>query len=83
MITKGVKVIVLRRRRTPRPSSPRVKTAVDKGIKVVAYDRLAEGPISAYVSFDNDKVGQLQGEALLDALGAKANADGQGRHDQR
>ena len=49
-----------------------VQTAVDKGIKVVAYDRLAQGPISAYVSFDNEKVGQLQGQALLDAMGSKA-----------
>jgi D-xylose transport system substrate-binding protein len=38
----------------------------------VAYDRLAQGPVSAYVSFDNVKVGELQGQALLDAMGAKA-----------
>lgn len=49
-----------------------VKKAVDAGIKVVAYDRLAEGPISAYTSFDNVQVGKTQGEALLKALGAKA-----------
>ncbi|GAA2729569.1 sugar ABC transporter substrate-binding protein [Streptomyces nogalater] len=49
-----------------------VKKAVDQGIKVVAYDRLAEGPISAYTSFDNVEVGKTQGEALLKALGDKA-----------
>ncbi|MFJ8732761.1 sugar ABC transporter substrate-binding protein [Streptomyces bauhiniae] len=49
-----------------------VQKAVDAGIKVVAYDRLAEGPISAYTSFDNTQVGKTQGEALLKALGAKA-----------
>ncbi|MFF0161234.1 substrate-binding domain-containing protein [Streptomyces sp. NPDC005263] len=49
-----------------------VQKAVDQGIKVVAYDRLAEGPISAYTSFDNTEVGKAQGEALLKALGAKA-----------
>lgn len=49
-----------------------VKKAVDAGIKVVAYDRLAEGPISAYTSFDNEEVGKTQGEALLKALGGKA-----------
>ncbi|MFF7160716.1 sugar ABC transporter substrate-binding protein [Streptomyces sp. NPDC008086] len=53
-----------------------VQKAVDQGIKVVAYDRLAEGPISAYTSFDNVSVGKTQGEALLTALGAKAK-DGQ------
>ncbi|MFC5213565.1 sugar ABC transporter substrate-binding protein [Streptomyces coerulescens] len=49
-----------------------VQKAVDAGIKVVAYDRLAEGPISAYTSFDNEEVGRTQGEALLTALGDKA-----------
>ncbi|MGW1168081.1 sugar ABC transporter substrate-binding protein [Streptomyces sp. NPDC002550] len=49
-----------------------VQKAVDAGIKVVAYDRLAEGPISGYTSFDNEKVGETQGQALLTALGSKA-----------
>ncbi|MBV7695736.1 substrate-binding domain-containing protein [Streptomyces sp. TRM70350] len=49
-----------------------VQKAADAGIKVVAYDRLAEGPISAYTSFDNEEVGRTQGEALLKALGDKA-----------
>ncbi|MEU3888415.1 sugar ABC transporter substrate-binding protein [Streptomyces sp. NPDC029041] len=53
-----------------------VKKAKDAGIPVVAYDRLAEGPISAYTSFDNVTVGKTQGEALLKALGSKAK-DGQ------
>ncbi|AIS01085.1 solute-binding protein [Streptomyces glaucescens] len=53
-----------------------VQKAVDNGIKVVAYDRLAEGPISAYTSFDNVQVGKTQGEALLKELGDKAK-DGQ------
>jgi D-xylose transport system substrate-binding protein len=45
-----------------------VKKAKDAGIPVIAYDRLAEGPIDAYVSFDNEAVGQEQGRALADAL---------------
>ncbi|MFF5023453.1 sugar ABC transporter substrate-binding protein [Streptomyces collinus] len=49
-----------------------VQKAKDAGIKVVAYDRLAEGPISAYTSFDNEEVGKTQGTALLKALGSKA-----------
>ncbi|MBQ0884728.1 sugar ABC transporter substrate-binding protein [Streptomyces sp. RM72] len=49
-----------------------VKKAKDAGIKVVAFDRLAEGPIDAYTSFDNVTVGKTQGEALLEALGDKA-----------
>jgi D-xylose transport system substrate-binding protein len=53
-----------------------VQKAKDAGIPVVAYDRLAEGPISAYTSFDNVEVGKTQGTALLEALGDKAK-DGQ------
>lgn len=53
-----------------------VKKAKDAGIPVVAYDRLAEGPIDAYTSFDNVEVGKVQGKALLEALGDKAK-DGQ------
>ncbi|MGW5679608.1 substrate-binding domain-containing protein [Streptomyces sp. NPDC003860] len=49
-----------------------VKKAKEAGIPVVAYDRLAEGPIDAYTSFDNEEVGRVQGKALLDALGDKA-----------
>ncbi|MEV6792114.1 sugar ABC transporter substrate-binding protein [Streptomyces sp. NPDC051320] len=49
-----------------------VKKAKDAGIPVVAFDRLAEGPIDSYVSFDNETVGKTQGKALLEALGSHA-----------
>ncbi|MCX4765622.1 substrate-binding domain-containing protein [Streptomyces sp. NBC_01275] len=71
MVTKGVKVIVISAQDSAAIKSS-IQSAVDKGVKVVAYDRLAQGPVSAYVSFDNVKVGQLQGEALLASLGSKA-----------
>ncbi|MFE7133780.1 substrate-binding domain-containing protein [Streptomyces sp. NPDC057638] len=51
-----------------------VKQAKDAGIPVVAFDRLAEGPIDAYTSFDNEEVGRVQGKSLLTALGARATA---------
>ncbi|MEU9289193.1 substrate-binding domain-containing protein [Streptomyces sp. NPDC048275] len=73
MITKGVKVIVVSAQDSAAIKSS-IQTAVDKGIKVIAYDRLAQGPVSAYISFDNVKVGELQGEALLASLGSKATA---------
>ncbi|WP_225846596.1 sugar ABC transporter substrate-binding protein [Streptomyces sp. HPF1205] len=71
MITKGVKVLILDAQDSVGIKSS-VQAAVAKGIKVVAYDRLAQGPVSAYVSYDNEKVGELQGQALLDAMGSKA-----------
>ncbi|MGW0855718.1 sugar ABC transporter substrate-binding protein [Streptomyces sp. NPDC002690] len=50
-----------------------VQKAKDAGIPVVAFDRLAEGPIDAYTSFDNEEVGRVQGKALLEALGDNAS----------
>ena len=48
-----------------------VKKAKAKGVTVIAYDRLiSDTPIDAYVSFDNVKVGEVQGAALLEAIAA-------------
>jgi D-xylose transport system substrate-binding protein len=52
--------------------APVVQKAKDAGIPVIAYDRLAQGPIDAYVSHDNELVGQVQGRAIIEALGSKA-----------
>lgn len=51
-----------------------VQKAKDAGIPVIAYDRLAEGPIDAYISFDNELVGEVQGRSLLEALGDDADS---------
>lgn len=52
--------------------APDVEKAKKAGIPVIAYDRLAQGPIDAYVSHDNELVGQVQGRALVNALGEDA-----------
>jgi D-xylose transport system substrate-binding protein len=51
-----------------------IEKADEAGIPVVAFDRLAEGPIDGYVSFDNEQVGHIQGKALLEALGDDAES---------
>lgn len=71
LLAKGVKVILLDPVNA-KSTAPWVEAAAAKGAKVVAYDRLAEGKVAAYVSFDNGRTGELQGQALLDALGPKA-----------
>ncbi|MFG3497251.1 substrate-binding domain-containing protein [Streptomyces sp. NPDC047928] len=71
LVTQGVKVIILDSV-DYKATKSWVEQAAKKGVKVVAYDRLAEGPISAYVSYDNEKIGRLQGEGLVKALGDKA-----------
>jgi D-xylose transport system substrate-binding protein len=68
MITKGVDAILLVAV-DGRSLAASVRKAVEAGIPVIAYDRLAEGPISGYVSFDGEEVGRLQGRALLKAMG--------------
>ncbi|MFF7634337.1 sugar ABC transporter substrate-binding protein [Kitasatospora sp. NPDC008050] len=73
MVSQGIKVILLDAVNAPGTASW-VTDAQKKGVKVIAYDRLASGPVSAYVSFDNEKVGELQGQALVDALGANAKS---------
>ncbi|WP_405720513.1 substrate-binding domain-containing protein [Streptomyces sp. NBC_01537] len=72
MITKGVRVLILDATDT-RALRSSIQEAHKAGVPVVAYDRLAEGPISGYVSFDGGQVGRLQGEALLKAMDDKAN----------
>ncbi|WP_416984384.1 sugar ABC transporter substrate-binding protein [Streptomyces sp. T028] len=55
--------------------APMVKKAKEANIPVIAYDRLAEGPIDAYVSFDNELVGEVQGRAITEALGSADTSD--------
>jgi D-xylose transport system substrate-binding protein len=67
MLTQGAKVLVL----DPvdgKAAQAIVSKAKAQNVPVVSYDRLASGPIDYYVSFDNMRVGQLQGEALLKEL---------------
>ncbi|RLV10490.1 ABC transporter substrate-binding protein [Streptomyces griseocarneus] len=71
MITKKVDALILDSVDAKSIASS-VKKATDKGIPVVAYDRLAEGPVKAYTSVDNERVGRIQGESLLKALGDNA-----------
>ncbi|TQE30164.1 sugar ABC transporter substrate-binding protein [Streptomyces ipomoeae] len=72
MITKGVRVLILDAADT-RAVRSSIQEARKADVPVVAYDRLAEGPISGYVSFNGEQVGRLQGEALLKAMGDRAN----------
>ncbi|WP_181808795.1 sugar ABC transporter substrate-binding protein [Streptomyces shenzhenensis] len=51
-----------------------VKKAKEAGIPVIAYDRLAEGPIDSYVSFDNELVGEVQARTLLEGLGSNIDS---------
>ncbi|MET9390751.1 substrate-binding domain-containing protein [Streptomyces sp. NPDC006624] len=75
MVTRGVAAMILDVV-DPKALRSSVRAAHREGIPVIAYDRLAEGPISGFVSFDGAKVGRLQGEALLKGMGARADGGG-------
>jgi ABC-type xylose transport system, periplasmic component len=46
-----------------------MKKAKDAGIVVIAYDRLVnKANVDLYISFDNEKVGKLMGEALVNGV---------------
>jgi D-xylose transport system substrate-binding protein len=48
-----------------------------QGVPVLSYDRLIEnGELAAYVSFDNERVGELQAETLSKKLKEDGNASG-------
>ncbi|MFI1195075.1 substrate-binding domain-containing protein [Micromonospora sp. NPDC020750] len=72
MVTKGAKVIVIGATDAAQLST-QVAAAHQAGVKVIAYDRLITNTpdLDYYVAFDNFKVGQLQGQALLDGMKAK------------
>ena len=72
MITKGVKVLVIASIDGTTLSNA-LQKAADKGIKVVAYDRLIVGSknVDYYTTFDNFQVGVLQAQSLEKALGLK------------
>jgi D-xylose transport system substrate-binding protein len=70
LISQGAKVVIILAQ-DGTAIKPSVDAAISQGVPVIAYDRLINGaPIDNYVSFDNEQVGKLQGQALLDKLKA-------------
>jgi putative multiple sugar transport system substrate-binding protein len=69
MVTKGAKVIVVGAIDGSQLGT-QLKAAKDSGATVIAYDRLVKNTnaVDYYVAYDNFKVGELQGQALLDGM---------------
>ncbi|WP_432073203.1 sugar ABC transporter substrate-binding protein [Streptomyces wuyuanensis] len=75
MIAKGAKVLIL----DPvddKALRSSIARARDANVPVVSYDRLAQGPVSAYSGYDSEEIGRIQAQELLKAMGPKAR-DGQ------
>ncbi|HET7445198.1 MAG TPA: sugar ABC transporter substrate-binding protein [Solirubrobacterales bacterium] len=75
-LTKGADVLVL----DPMDSKSAAaiaERANSQGVPVVSYDRLIENAeVAAYVSFDNERVGELQAETLAEKLKEDGHASG-------
>ena len=73
MVTKGVKVLVIAAIDGTTLTNA-LQKAADKGVKVIAYDRLIKGSknVDYYATFDNFQVGVLQAGSIVDKLGLKA-----------
>jgi len=70
MVTKDAKVLVIASIDGTTLSAV-LQQAADKGVKVIAYDRLIRDSanVDYYTTFDNFKVGVLQAESILKGLG--------------
>jgi putative multiple sugar transport system substrate-binding protein len=75
MVTKGAKVIVVGAIDGSQLGT-QLKAAKESGATVIAYDRLLKNTpdVDYYIAFDNFKVGQLQGQALLDGMAGRKAA---------
>ncbi len=73
LINKGVDVIVI----CPVESDgigEAVQKAKQAGIKVIAYDRMIyDADVDLYITFDNEQVGTLMAEALIESVGTAAS----------
>lgn len=67
LLSQGIKVLILDAV-DAKSAGGIVTKAKQQGVPVVAYDRFASGPLDYFVTFDNQKVGEEQAKALLEAL---------------
>ncbi|HZF82971.1 MAG TPA: multiple monosaccharide ABC transporter substrate-binding protein [Burkholderiaceae bacterium] len=72
MVTKGAKVLVIASI-DGTTLTKALQNAADKGVKIIAYDRLIKGSknVDYYATFDNFQVGVLQATSIVDKLGLK------------
>jgi len=75
-LTKGAEVLILDPMDSKSAASIAEK-ANAQGVPVLSYDRLIENSeVAAYVSFDNERVGELQAESLSEKLKEDGKAKG-------
>ncbi|MFJ9818383.1 multiple monosaccharide ABC transporter substrate-binding protein [Streptomyces sp. NPDC101151] len=77
LITQGVKGLIVAAIDNKSLNNV-LQEAADAGIPVISYDRLILGTknVDYYASFDNEKVGRLQGTYIVQKLGLDSGAKG-------
>lgn len=68
MLSQGVDAIVIIAVNSD-SLAPVVDQAKDEGVKIIAYDRMVNNSeVDAFVSFDNERVGEMQAEYLVEKI---------------
>jgi D-xylose transport system substrate-binding protein len=68
LLSKGIKALVVVPKNAD-AARPIVLNAHAKGVKVISYDRLiGDSEVDLYLSFDNEKVGEIQARAIVAAM---------------
>ncbi|HEY0442724.1 MAG TPA: substrate-binding domain-containing protein [Candidatus Limnocylindrales bacterium] len=67
LISQGANVLLILAQ-DDKAIKPSVAAAIQRGVPVVAYDRLIEDPGVFYVTFDNVEVGRMQAREILKAV---------------
>lgn len=68
LLAKGIKVLVVVPKNAD-AARPIVMAAHAKGVKILSYDRLiGDSKVDLYLSFDNQKVGEIQATAILQTM---------------
>jgi D-xylose transport system substrate-binding protein len=68
LVAKGVKAIIVVPQDAEKLAAV-VSTAHSRGVHIIAYDRLIKNAdLDLYISFDNEKVGELEAQGILDVV---------------
>jgi putative multiple sugar transport system substrate-binding protein len=69
LVSKGMQVLIITAHDSEAAKTA-VQSAIDEGVKVIAYDRIIDlADVSFYVTFDSIVVGEQQGQFLIDEAG--------------
>lgn len=75
MLEKGINVLILNAV-DPDGVAPSIEKCKAKGVKIITVDRFVNADVDAVVGRNNEQMGQLVGEYVVEQLGGKGKATG-------